>query len=510
MIAWVWPHVGSRKVAVTCSYPSAASAAAELLEAHFGQARVVRLLSGMAPADRAAAARLFADDPSRTVIVLDREGEEGVNLQVVDEVLHLDLPMNISRIEQRLGRFDRWARGGSASSGAVRSVAFRDSDMSIDAHLGAWRHMLDEGVSVFSQSSATLQYVLPEYEQAFVSDALEYGLRAAAADSAALHQHLSEQRRLIEGQDLLDAIEEVADDEDTTEAMRAEDRGAAISQAFRGFAVEVLGFKETPEDAGIRFGVSSKNPPRATESDILLLGAANLRRRYAPDRTDARNGVGLLRWGAPLVDRMTELAERDDRGRAFADEILQHKRAPGAPPIPFFYFEVLVKPDPEPVDTLGFTNPASAAAARVRLLRCFPPRLECVWWSPGRGEPLRETQHMLTQPQALAQGENLGSQPERFARLTGQLPWHALCEGAAREALASVAQRPEVSSHLAAALQHASEERERDEAIRFARDSAGLGASGDAAVFEAVASSVANPQMVIDACGVVLITAPDA
>jgi ATP-dependent helicase HepA len=213
MIAWVWPHVGVRRVAVASSFPATAEAAAVRLEEQFGTARVVRLLSTMSTEERAEAGRQFLADPSRSVIVIDRGSEEGLNLQVVGEVLHLDLPMNTARLEQRLGRFDRWAPRGVAVTPPVKSTVFRDADDRLDAHFGAWRQVLDEAVDIFGQSSATLQYVLPALEHDFIEISLDFGLPAAATQLVARRDDLEAQRRRIEGQDLLDTIEERADDQ---------------------------------------------------------------------------------------------------------------------------------------------------------------------------------------------------------------------------------------------------------------------------------------------------------
>ena len=45
------------------------------------------------------------------VLITDRTGEDGLNLQFADGVLHLDLPTSLMRMEQRMGRLDRIGRG---------------------------------------------------------------------------------------------------------------------------------------------------------------------------------------------------------------------------------------------------------------------------------------------------------------------------------------------------------------------------------------------------------------
>ncbi len=503
MVQWAWPRVSSHRVAVTCSFPATAEAAARRLEAQFGPSRVVRLLSTMSAADRAEAGRRFIDEPSRGVIVLDRGGEEGINLQVVEDVLHLDLPVNIARIEQRLGRFDRWVQRGSLATAPVRSTAFREEAASVDSHLGGWRRALDDGLSVFGESSATLQYVLPDVEREFLLTAIDQGLPVASERMAARRDDLDAQRRRIEGQDLLDAIEDRAEDQHLADGMRAADGARGILGAFRGYAVEMLGFTEDVDKSGTRFGISSKRPPRVTESEVRRIGPANLRRRYAGERAAAVNGTGLLRWGEPLVDRFTDLAMRDDRGRAFAIEVSQPNREPGSL-LRFFVFSVVVCADPGPVEDLRAIDVAAACAATVRLGQVFTPRFERVWWSPEHAEPPEHVRRVLDR----ADGDNLGSRPERFEHLTLAQDWPALCERAAHEALRLVAQRPGVAQHLTAAAFDSKAMRAREEAIVQARSNVGADAFSDPRVLDAVLAAAAAPQLTIDSCGVVIVTGP--
>lgn len=44
------------------------------------------------------------------MLICDRSGGEGRNLQIADYVIHIDLPWNINTIEQRIGRLDRMGR----------------------------------------------------------------------------------------------------------------------------------------------------------------------------------------------------------------------------------------------------------------------------------------------------------------------------------------------------------------------------------------------------------------
>lgn len=507
MVAWAWPYIGRRRLAVACSFPKTASRAADRLEAEFRSHRVTRLLEETPEAQRSAEVKAFTNDPDRTIIVLDRVGEEGVNLQIVDEVLHLDLPTTSSRLEQRLGRFDRWTDRTSGAKGAVRSVAFAELDPQVDEHFGAWRRGLDEGLELFERSSATLQYVIPEVEKAFFEEALDRGLIEAGKSLAERRDQLQRQRRRIEGQDLLDAIDDRTDDDRYLQQLREIDDDKPIELAFRGYAADMLGFTATDTSKGTRYGVSSRRPPRLTESEVLALGAENFRLHYVSDRAKAKPGSGFLRWGEPLVSKFTDLAVEDDRGRAFTVEVQQLRRDPDAGPLFVYCFDILVQAGEDPIDDLEAVDESAGLAARARLLHFLAPKVERVWWLPGHGEAPESMAYALDA--ATRTGTNLGSRPDRFEELVRGRSWARHCEEAAESGLGVVAGRTNVRAHIAQARTAANLAREREEAIAAARARAGTDHPIDHRMFDAVAAAIENVQLIIDSCGAVIITSKE-
>ncbi|WP_433082353.1 protein DpdE [Dactylosporangium sp. CA-052675] len=504
MVAWAWPHVGAHRVAVASSFPHTAIAAANRLEQQFGAARVVRLLSTMSASERAEAGRQFLEDSSRSIIVIDRGSEEGVNLQVVEEVLHLDLPMATARLEQRLGRFDRWTRRGQLVTLPVRSTVFREVEDHIDAQLGAWRQVLDDAIDIFGQSSATLQYVLPALEQEFIDLALDVGLPTAAARLVGRRDDLDTQRRRIEGQDLLDTIEEQADDQEWAASMRSADGAARILGRFRDYVVKTLGFTESVGLHGTRYGISTRHPPRLTESQVAGIGTDNLRGQYTDRRLASVNEIGLLRWGEPIVDRFTDLTRTDERGRAFALEVLQPRSEPGSLAV-FFLVTAIVGPDMGRLDELEDLYPGAGIAAKSQVGRHFAPLLETVWWHPTRGEPDDRLCEWLTN----ASGHNLGADPQRFRHLAARVDLAKQVDAAAEAALRAVADRPWVLTATSAAITKYESARHRESATLSTRPRSETDMQLDQAVHEAVAHAIRTPSMTIDACGVVFITGPD-
>lgn len=505
MVEWIWPKVTAGRVAVTSSFTASAQRAADHLEEKFGTGRVARYLETMSSAERATSYERFLHEPGVSIIVLDASGEEGLNLQSANDVLHLDIPVDLSRLEQRLGRFDRWATARSAQTGPVRSTVFRDADPQVEAHLGAWCMGVSDGAGVFQNSIATLQYVLPDYEERFLATTFDVGLEEAGIWLADARDEIERLRRSIVSQDMLDSIEDRAEDEKLLEAMTGADAATRIRQSVRGYVVHMLQFSENTDEEGTRFGVSTLKPPLLPESEVHGLGTQALRRRYTFDRHTSAKGTSLIRAGEPLLDRLLDLAARDDRGRSFAVEVPQIGRSPGDPPLPFFYFDVVIDPDTEPVDELAQLDPAAGAAARIRLGRAFPRRFETVWLTPDLAEAPPEFRRRLAQ----TEGANLGSRTERFEELTRAVQWDALCERAACTAISLATRREGVVQHIERAMNTAKSSRDYEQEISLARQVAGMTSSTNDAVLDTVVRAVDNAIVRIDACGVVIVTAPE-
>lgn len=284
----------------------------------------------------------FIGAPNRPVLVCDRRAEEGLNLQGGNKVVvHYDVPLNPNRIEQRLGRADRYGSGE-----AVRSLVLACEDDPLEM---AWVGYLDMALRVFDRSVASLQYLIEQtvrdIARALFTDGPE-ALVDLTASSAGEQGLIEQEIKSIDQQDALDALgtppTDLVDglselDEDwqslasdtaiwleqilqfgrADEASLAAGGGAAApfryvySTSNRHTLVALPAFIAQCADAldlqlGPRFGRTIRTIPYT------------FRRRTALNRAARANGVGLLRYGDALISGMTALTEADDRGRSFA------------------------------------------------------------------------------------------------------------------------------------------------------------------------------------------------
>ena len=114
----------------------------------------------------------FQSDEKCKVLICDKSGGEGRNLQIADYVIHIDLPWNINTIEQRIGRLDRMGRNVQVP---VTSVVIHTKESYEDQLFNFW----NQGLNVFGQSLSGLEIIMNDINHKIVESIrsdFEYGL----------------------------------------------------------------------------------------------------------------------------------------------------------------------------------------------------------------------------------------------------------------------------------------------------------------------------------------------
>lgn len=338
------------------------------------------------------AARVHADAPSAIasylgdggvpVLVVDREGEEGLNLQGVKaSIIHGDLPLSPMRIEQRIGRLDRL--GGRAMT--VKSIV----PFSRNGYEQAVLEFLVI-TGVFEGSVASLQFLLDEVARWVAANLFESGIQAIHRATERMDTPgdpfcVSEERARLRRQDLLDDTGYVPADRSYFAALEDYEYGEG-AEAFGSAASDwlgdgAIGFKKV--DAGTR-GVARYqyrgNSTQLSKRDFSSLFTKAIDRRYpgGPPTTHAlsfdracsvKNKVQLGRIGHPLIESMSKQIRMDERGMTFA--LWRHHSGVNvdADPSTYLRFDFLVEADVADRDP----------AARRRADAAFPPKFESVW-----------------------------------------------------------------------------------------------------------------------------------
>src|SRR5262249_8353401 len=116
-------------------------------------------------------------------------------------VVHYDLPFNPNRIEQRLGRVDRYGSGD-----AVRSIILACRDNRFET---AWVDYLDRALRIFDRSVASLQYLIEETTRDLTASLFYEGVEAIIDLTRVSHGDegtIEREINAIDQQDALDAL----------------------------------------------------------------------------------------------------------------------------------------------------------------------------------------------------------------------------------------------------------------------------------------------------------------
>lgn len=492
----------------------------------------------------------FIRDPTRCrVLVCDARGEEGLNLHGGRKVaFHYDLPANPNRLEQRLGRLDRFGVGEP-----IRSVAVVCAD---DLAEVAWLACLDKGFDVFHHSIASLQYLiessLREATIAWAGSGVE-ALVGWSSQLAGPKGWIASERRRIDQQDALDSLDE-AEDEAFDRLEATDNDWVQWRDAFRAFAVDNLQFRAQvepwsgslpPGEQVFRLAYDREGQ-RSTLLSLPAFAASFLgtidienrdsrpthpltfpyafRRGTTQSREGLARGVRPLRCGDPLIESLVSFCNTDDRGRSFAMwRHLPDYQATDASGIDlYFRFDVYVEAD---FVALSALEPAGARALRRHASGIFPEQCHTLWVGMGGSvsstpPPDLRAPYTITS-QLPGDGRDYNINPQRWytlerAAILPWLPeWLRHCLHARDASIDHLRNSPEMRRDIQVALTALTRQREERLAQLRARvlrlesgarvaELAQLTVEDDR--FDGLAKAIASPSFRVDVAGAVFLS----
>ena len=261
----------------------------------------------------------FAHSQDAAILTVDRSAEEGLNLSFADAIVHLDLPLSAARIEQRIGRLDRYGR----RQGIIRHRILLPSDED-DSPFAAWQTLLAEGFSIFHRSISDVQFLLDGFEAQALEALLMSGPDALVGLAADIRAQIAEERKSQDEQYALDRIALAEEPVETfIQALDdAEADEAALEAGVDQWLIGTLQLKKRPfawpEEDPFKLGIVKQtlDPQIALAAATRTLDDSqplSWKRRIATRRT----AVTLLRPGTPLIDVLSRFTRWDDRGTAF-------------------------------------------------------------------------------------------------------------------------------------------------------------------------------------------------
>lgn len=454
-------------------------------------------------------AEAFAAFAGAAIGVFGPSGEEGLNLHFVDGIVHGDLSTSVGRLEQRIGRLDRFGR----SRGPIRHVIVCPAAEE-DTPWSAWCDLLRDGFGVFDRPVSDLQFVLADIETEVRRRRLE-GPRAVLEFRADLASLVAQHRERLDEQYAMDqlamgresalalaeAFEEAEADEADLQARVGDLLASTLQFDVRREALDVF---------ALEWGHTTQLPERPWRSVF----ASGLGRPLTWKRrlSVSRPNTALLRPGASLIDALERLLDWDDRGAAFATWRFEPGRGgPGEERLAFRLCWIIAPASPQ-AEALLSSEDGNALRRQAEAFL----------------QPWTLTQHVASdlrpiddpdwleilerpyQPDAGATGGrdfNLGSRPEWLREVIDSQTFAQLCTRAAEETAASLQASEAFRARVADATARARREMDRRCARRKLRgDLDGTISTCRAATLDAlVGDLVAHPAVRLDCIGAIVV-----
>lgn len=410
------------RVVVASAFTETIEMASALMVKKWGTHRSAMHSIRQSPRENAIAVERWKTDPICSILFVDVGAEEGINLQAADLLVHLDLPWNTNRVEQRIGRCDRY---DGDRRDAIPSVVASYGE---SAYGAAWFAFEADAAGVFDRSVSALQYALATIEERLILDVIEAGPDVLLDGIELLRGELEEVGSTIAAHDALDSTDVGVDVAALLEADSDKNFPDALVDWLAGIGCRAR---------QVRPGVVSfrcKGRPQVPLSLELAINRYSDVPLALSRQAAVRGGDELLRAGHPLVDAIGDYLRTSDRGVAFA---MQRHATSTWPPVPVTRAELLVSIDD---DLLGSLVEGEALALLRNLCsESLPTQQESVFFLPDG----READHpSITRRYDKTKGDlNLGSRPQLREQLTGLVGWDALCVGGHEMARQIVRQR---------------------------------------------------------------------
>lgn len=158
IIDYIDQEVYDKKVIVFSSYTETAELMTEMLKNYYEDNRITCFYKGMHEEELIENMDRFQNDDKATILVCDYLAGEGRNLQYADLIIHVDLPISPTDLEQRIGRLDRIGRAPDHDILSV--VVYAANTIEEDLY-----HLWDKCLNIFQESVSGLEIALNEIEQ---------------------------------------------------------------------------------------------------------------------------------------------------------------------------------------------------------------------------------------------------------------------------------------------------------------------------------------------------------
>jgi ATP-dependent helicase HepA len=267
-------------------------------------------------------ANLFGVNCSANFLFCGPDSEEGLNLQFMDAVVHLDLPLAPVRVEQRIGRLDRFGRKlGHLEQLVILPLLPQEMNC-----WDAWYEILSISFRVFNQPITDVFFSLEAAMEEISQSLLMSGAVGLRGSVDRISEIITEERERLDNQYVLDQIlrEQEGQADCYSALLRVEDNESEIRTATLDWAVKCLGFQIIEDPKQKSFEIQwhekrtqlPKNPWGLYFAKVLN---AKLTFKRAPAlRGGPRSSPQIARFGSRFMHHLEQHLRWEDRGTAFA------------------------------------------------------------------------------------------------------------------------------------------------------------------------------------------------
>lgn len=310
----------SKKLIVFAGFFGLCPRVAQTLQVEFGLAAVAQFRWEQKDQDKEKAVIRFKRDDQCWLLVSDETGGEGRNFQFVDELILFDLPWQVSRIEQRIGRLDRLGRRIPEVCCNVLYSEGGEDDVLLSC--------LENGFQIFARSISGLEFALSHLERSLVLAAIEEGHDGLAPLVETILKEAAKERAEDDMQAMLDAASlERASAEVYLRAQSTPERDQALEQAFCDYFRFIGGHGSMRYIAAGNYpeGVVEFRPNQLRDVTLQLPVETNgglrdrtgtFRREIAQERPD----LEFFSVGNEFFDAVCATLHQSAKGRTYAVE----------------------------------------------------------------------------------------------------------------------------------------------------------------------------------------------
>jgi ATP-dependent helicase HepA len=247
--------------------------------------------------------------------------EEGLNLHFMDAIVHLDLPLSPMRIEQRIGRLDRFGR---KAEHLEQQVILPTLPLEFN-YWQAWHEILVKSFHIFNQPITDVLFSLEEVMVELMQTMLLEGVPELRNSVVRFQEKLLKERDRLDDQHALDKVllEQQGQEDACSALVRVDAKDADIRAATIDWMVKCLGFQLSGDHMKI-FDVQwpeQRIQLPTTPWASIFAKSLNMKltfKRYLALKDGPKLPPQIVRFGSQIMKQLELQCRLEDRGTAFA------------------------------------------------------------------------------------------------------------------------------------------------------------------------------------------------